>query len=106
MFWLLSHFASSGAIVQCPPGQSGTCSTGLPPVGAGSTELHHVLQVVFGLVALISVLMIVIGGLKFVTSDGNPQNATKARETIIFAVVGLIVALLAEGLVTFVLSSL
>lgn len=55
------------------------------------------------LVGVISVIMIIIGGIRFVTSQGNAQNATSARNTVIFAVVGLVVALLSQLIVKFVL---
>lgn len=100
----LRFFANASATVNCPGG--GTCDTGLPKVNAGSLEIHQALTVFFGIAAVISVLMIVVGGLMFVTSGGNPQEVTKARETIIYAVVGLVVSLVAEALVAFVLGKL
>jgi hypothetical protein len=100
---IISLFSSGTVNVDCP-GNSGTsCSTGLPQVVGGSTELHSILQLTFGIVAAISVLFIVIGGLRFVLSTGNPENVSKARETILYAILGLVVALIAEGIVTFVI---
>jgi hypothetical protein len=95
---------SNGAAVNCPDG--GTCYTGLPKIAAGSSELHTVLTIVFGIAAAISVLMIVVGGLLFVTSGGNPQNVTRARETVLYSVIGLLVSLLAETIVAFALGKL
>lgn len=105
---ILLKTIASGAAVICPveSGTSGTCSTGLPVVGASSNELQAVLKVVFGIIAAISVLIIVIGGLRFVLSQGNPENVAKARETIIYAVVGLVISLLAEVIVSFILSKI
>ncbi len=96
------------AQVNCPSStaNSGGCDTGLPQVTAGNGQLHTVLTIFFGVAAVISVLMIVIGGLMFVTSGGNSEHATRARETIIYAVVGLIVSLSAVGIVQFFLGNL
>lgn len=104
---ILSNFAAS-ATVNCidDNGKIDTCSTGLPKVQGGSGELHTVLTLLFGVAAVISVLMILIGAMTFITSGGNPESATKARETIIYAVVGLVVSLSAEALVAFVLFKL
>jgi hypothetical protein len=85
---------------------SATYSTGLPKVGATTGEFHVILQIVFGVLAGIAVLFVIIGALEFVVSAGNPEQATKARETIIYAIVGLVVSLSAEALVSFVLNRL
>jgi hypothetical protein len=95
--------ASPTAQVTCPEG--GTCTTGLPKVAASSHQLHEILAIFFGIAAVIAVLMIIVGALMFVTSGGNSDNATKARETITYAVIGLVVALFAEGIVAFVLGN-
>ena len=83
----------------------GDCSTGLPVVNATGSQLNNILQILFGVLAAIAVLMVVIGGLRFVLAD-NPQDAAKARDTIIYALVGLIIALAAEAIVSFVLGQL
>lgn len=102
--FLTSLFASSSsASVNCPSVDGGTCDTGLPKVNATGHQLQHALAIFFGIAAVISVLMIVVGGMMFVTSGGNPQSVQKARDTIIYAVVGLLVSLLAEAIVAFVL---
>lgn len=80
--------------------------TGLPKAAASSSTLRTGLAIFFGIAAVISLLMIIIGAFMFVTSGGNPQSTTKARETIIYAIVGLVVSLLAEAIVGFILGSL
>jgi hypothetical protein len=100
---LFQIFSTGSASVICPDSSSGTCSTGLPSVNGGSSELQTVLQIIFGVIAALSVLFVMIGGLRFVLSTGNPENVAKARETIIYALVGLVISLIAEGIVTFVI---
>lgn len=56
-------------------------------------------------VGAISVIMIVIGGLRYVVSGGDSANITTAKNTILYAVVGLIVAMLAYAMIDFVISS-
>jgi type IV secretory pathway VirB2 component (pilin) len=82
------------------------CDTGLPVVGAGHDQLQQILQIAFGIIAALAVLMIVIAGFRFAASGSNPQEAAKARETIVYAIVGLLVAITAEAIVTFVLRKL
>ena len=49
--------------------------------------------------------MIVMGGISFATSQGDASKTTKARNTILYGVVGLVVALLAFAIVNFVLGA-
>jgi hypothetical protein len=81
--------------------------TGLPKVQAGNSQITAVLQIVFGIIGVIALVIIIIAGLKLVASaGGNPEAAKKARETIIFAALGLVIAIAAELIVTFVLNKL
>lgn len=59
----------------------------------------------FGL-GITAVVMIIIGGLKYVTSRGDPANVKSAKDTVLYAVVGLVVALFAYAIVNFVIASL
>lgn len=92
---LYNHFATTCGGLQC--------DTGLPSVNAGHAQLQQILQIVLGIFGAIAVLMIVIAGLKFVTSAGNPQAAGKARNTILYAIIGLLVIIASEAIVSFVL---
>ncbi len=47
--------------------------------------------------------MIIVGGLKYITSGGDSGNITSAKNTILYAIVGLIVVALAQIIVRFVL---
>jgi len=56
-------------------------------------------------VGAISVIMIVIGGLRYVVSGGNSTNITTAKNTILYAIVGLIIAIMAYAIINFVIGS-
>jgi hypothetical protein len=79
------------------------CGTGLPNVGAGTDQLQQILTIGFGIVAALAVLMIVIAGFRYTLTQGNPQEISRARSTILYAVIGLVVALAAEAIVALVL---
>lgn len=66
--------------------------------------VSNVLKIVFGITGAISVLMIVIGGFRYmIASHGGESKATvQARQTIIYAVVGLVVTMAAYSIVIFV----
>lgn len=78
--------------------------TNLPEIAAGRGNLSDVLQIAIAVVAALSLLFIVIGGLRYVLSDGDPQNASRAKSTIIYALIGLLVAIAAQAIVSFVLN--
>lgn len=54
----------------------------------------------------VSVIMIVFGGFRYVISNGDSNQVTSAKNTILYAVIGLIVALVAYALVNFVLTGI
>jgi hypothetical protein len=95
-------FAASSQ-VNCQLGGGSACATGLPTTQTNGA-LSTALTLAFGVIGVISVVMVVIGGLQFILSQGDPQSAAKARMTIIYAVIGLGVAISAEAIVAFVLN--
>lgn len=96
--------SSSSLQVACPGG--GSCSTLIPKVAANSHQLQTILQIVFGIIAVLAVLYIVINAFRLVISQGEPESVKKARGAIIAAVIGLVVAVSAEIIVSFVLGQL
>lgn len=62
---------------------------------------------IIALVAGISaVIIIVISGIMYITSGGDPQSVSRAKNTLIYAVVGLVIVVLARTIITFVLSKI
>ncbi len=55
------------------------------------------------LVGIVAVIMIIVGGLKYITSGGESSNVTGAKNTILYAIVGLVIVALAQVIVRFVL---
>lgn len=88
----------------CGSGQ--VCDTNLPVVHTGTSQLQTALQIIFGIAAALAVLMIVLAGFRFITAQGNPQETGKAKATIIYALVGLLVAMTAQGIVVLTLGNL
>lgn len=98
------------ATMTCAPGYvlvDNVCNkSGLPVVNASSDQLQQILRLAFGIIAAIAILFVIIGGLRYVISEGDPEATAKARGTIIYALVGLVIAVTAEFLVSFVLNRL
>lgn len=57
-------------------------------------------------VGVISVIMLIVGGIKYATSAGDSNKVTSAKNTIMYAIIGLAVAVLAFAIVGFVTETL
>ena len=62
-------------------------------------------NVLLFIIGAISVIMLIIGGIRYVVSGGDSGAVTSAKNTILYAVVGIVVAILAYAMVNFVISS-
>lgn len=71
------------------------------------TKVDNIIKTVINIfsivVGVVSVIMIIVGGLKYITSGGDSGNVTGAKNTILYAIVGLVVVALAQIIVRFVL---
>lgn len=66
-------------------------------------DVLNFISIVAGVVA---VIMIIYGGFRFVTSGGNPESTKSARNTILFALIGLVIVAFAQLIVKFVLQKI
>jgi hypothetical protein len=57
------------------------------------------------LLGAVAVVMIVIGGMKYTTSNGDSAAITSAKNTILYSVVGLVIAIMAYAIVNFVVAA-
>lgn len=77
---------------------------------AGSDDLmgtaNIIIGVVLGVLGLVAVVIIIYGGFMYTMSTGDAQKIKKAKDTIMYGVVGLVIALLAFAIVNFVLSNI
>ena len=96
----------------CEPGNTSTLCT---EAGKASTKADNGLFGVNGIlnkaanflliiIGIAAVFMIMIGGIQYVLSSGDPQRVNQAKDMIIYALVGLVVALVAKGIVVFVIN--
>ena len=68
--------------------------------------IGNIIKTMFFIVGVLAVIVIIFAGVTFVMSAGNSQTIQKAKTTIIYAVIGLIVSILSYAIVNFVVSSL
>ena len=89
------------------------CGTNLVTDGSncsttdGTTNINNLIRDVINffsaIVDIVSVIMIIWGGFKYITSGGDSSNVSGAKNTIIYAVIGLIIVAMAQFIVQFVL---
>ncbi len=65
--------------------------------------LRNVINLMLTFIGIIAVIAIIIGAIRYTTSGGDGSQTKGARDTILYAVVGLVVAVLSFALVNFVL---
>lgn len=95
---------------QCTGGKD--CVTkGADNVNTGATKalpdtIQQVTDLLLFILGAVSVIMLVVGGFKFVTSNGSPEQVKSAKNTIMYAIVGIVVALVAYAAVKWVIAQL
>lgn len=75
------------------------CNSG--DAGLGST-VKNIINILLYIVGVAAVIMMIVGGLRYVTSAGDQQAAAAARNTILYSLIGIVVAGMAFVLVNFV----
>lgn len=108
---LAVSFVSGGAVSAVDLSLSGGANSAR---GTGQTDnlfseggiFQTVTNILLFLVGAISVIMLIIGGIRYVVSGGDQAAVTSAKNTILYAIVGIVVAFLAFAAVQFVITSL
>lgn len=79
-----------------------------PPGGGLSLNniLGAVIRILSILIGIAAVIMIMVSGFKYITAGGDSSKVTSAKNTLVYALIGLVIAALAQGLVQFVLVKL
>lgn len=79
-------------------------------IGEESTSFREdfigIINAVIGVIGLVAVIVIIAGGVTYMTSSGDPQKVKKAKDTILYGIIGMIVCALAFAIVNFVISNI
>lgn len=78
----------------------------LTVVKADDNLVQSILGLLFGAFGAIAVVVILVAAINIAKSYGNPEEISKAKKTIIYALVGLVVAISAEAIVYFVMGNI
>jgi hypothetical protein len=84
---------------------SGTPGNNCDPNAGNKVEnlVSAVIKILSYIVGIAAVIMVMIGGFKYITANGDSGAMASARSTIIYALIGLVIAALAQVLVHFVI---
>ncbi|HSX05973.1 MAG TPA: hypothetical protein VLF69_05885 [Candidatus Saccharimonadales bacterium] len=86
---------------------STACSAGTgDPISGSNGILKKASLVIATLAGIAAVIIIIVGGFQFVTSNGDANKAAGARKAVIGATVGLVIIAVAEGAVILIVSKL
>lgn len=96
--------------IDCSEGNnanSAVCSSksgnGQNPISGNQGVLLRITDFVAYIAGIAAVIMVVVGGIRFITADGDSGNVKSARNTVLYAMVGIIVIVSAKALINFVI---
>ena len=76
----------------------------------GGTDLNdsivNIINAVIGVLGLVCVIVMIIGGVNYMTSSGDAGKVKKAKDTILYGLIGLVVCVLAFAIVNFVIKNI
>lgn len=101
--FLGAQLGGATTIHKTPDGKLDVSVLPIPSV-AGGGFIQTAFAIVFGVLGALSFMIIVIAGMRYALAQGDPQATAQAKNTIIYALVGLILAIAAESIVSFVVS--
>ena len=93
----------SGANFDVTSNTAGACASTSTATDSINNLIHTVINILSVIVGVVAVVMIIIGGLRYVTSGGNDTSVTGAKNTILYAVIGLVIVALSQIMVRFIL---
>ena len=102
----LVGFSSVSALTLREGAEAARCD-GCPSDLFGDTGVFkQVTNTILYIVGIIAVIMLIVGGIKYVVSGGDSKKVTDAKNTVLYAIIGLVIAFLAFAIVNFVISAL
>jgi len=116
MEFLVTHFAAAAS--QCSGGGffgfptwyeylkrldvTGQCTPQITGIADIWLIVAAVIDILLRIAALAAIVFVIYGGVEYMTSQGEPDKTSKARNTIINAAIGLVISVTAAGLVTYI----
>ena len=99
----ISSGLCTGANLEFTDSPTGDCSTDSDATEKINNIIRTIINLLSVIVGIVAVIMIIVGGFRYITSGGSDTGVTGAKNTILYAIIGLIIVALAQLLVRFVL---
>ena len=71
-----------------------------------NTNITNIINAIIGALGIVAVIVIIIGGVSYMTSSGDAGKVKKAKDTILYGIIGLVICVLAFAIVNFVIGKL
>ncbi len=84
---------------------SSVCARQTPGANPVTDTILKVTTIIAIIAGIAAVIIIILAGLQFISSQGEPDKASRARQTVIGAAIGLAIIILAQSIITYVLSN-
>jgi len=118
MDWLLIHFGAScggGNFLFFPtwyhylnsiPDANGLCTPQISSINDIWLIVAAIIEIMLRIATFVAIGFIIFAGFKYITGQAEPANVEQARKTIIYALVGLTIAVLATATINFLAGSI
>lgn len=108
MFSLVAVMVAPGvSAITLREGVEAARCDGCPADLFGNTGVFkQITNTILYIVGIIAVIMLIIGGIKYVISGGDSKKVTDAKNTVLYAIIGLVIAFLAYAIINFVITAL
>lgn len=104
------HAATDPFSAACETGgSSGSAAcgnTGADPLTGANGTLAKVTRLIAYIAGIVAVIVIIVAGIMYATSGGDPSKASEAKNAIIYSLIGVVIVVVAQGVIIFVINRL
>lgn len=102
----LTGFSTVSALTLQEGAEAARCDGCPADLFGNAGVFKQVTNTILYIVGIVAVIMLIIGGIRYVISGGDAKKVTDAKNTVLYAIIGLVIAFLAFAIVNFVISAL
>ena len=102
----LTGFSSVSALTLREGAEAARCDGCPVDLFGDNGVFRQVTNTILYIVGIVAVIMLIVGGIKYVISGGDSKKVTDAKNTVLYAIIGMVIAFFAYSIVNFVISAL
>src|SRR5438034_4343205 len=77
-------------------------NTGIATIHCVNVVIQNIIGAAFLFAGSVAAIVIILGGIKYIRSQGNPEGIKSAQQTITYGLIGLVIVIFAFGIVSFI----